>query len=237
MNCSVSTNIISNKELFLSSIVSGKWDYVLQQVSERSSFDVQISTLMLPKTVLVDLYEQIFYELLEIREMFTANELLTKCEPLVMMKTEMEERYCSWSWLIGRYLNLQYWLKKSYFDPVEAYPAGETKESRRQKLASLLSSYVSVNRRYDVQITVAPSSRLLTLLQQALCYEKEKGLLVEGENVDIFRNCVESVIVEDAIPTVKVIMRVHSDSSGIQFNSPKGVILRLCVYLQMVNMW
>ena len=135
MKHSVSTNIISNKELFLSSIVSGKWDYVLQQVREVSS---------------LDLYEQIFYELLEIREMFTANELLTKCEPLVMMKTEMEERYCSWLLLMGRYLNLQYWLKKSYFDPVEAYPAGETKESRRQKLASLLSSYVSVNRRNDL---------------------------------------------------------------------------------------
>ena len=95
MKHSVSTNIISNKELFLSSIVSGKWDYVLQQVREVSSLDIQTSTLMLPKTVLMDLYEQIFYELLEIREMFTANELLTKCEPLVMMKTEMEERYCS----------------------------------------------------------------------------------------------------------------------------------------------
>ena len=150
MKHSVSTNIISNKELFLSSIVSGKWDYVLQQVREMGSVDVQISTLMLPKTVLMDLYEQIFYELLEIREMFTANEMLTKCEPLVMMKTEMEERYCSWLSLMGRYLNLQYWLKKSYFDPVEAYPAGESKESRRQKLASLLSSYVSVNKRHDL---------------------------------------------------------------------------------------
>ena len=37
---------------------------------------------------------------------------------------------------------MEYWLKKSYFDPVEAYPAGETKESHRQKLASVVSSYV-----------------------------------------------------------------------------------------------
>lgn len=41
----------------------------------------------------MDLYEQIFYELLEIREMYTANELLTQCDPLVMMKTEKEERW------------------------------------------------------------------------------------------------------------------------------------------------
>ena len=41
----------------------------------------------------MDLYEQIFYELLEIREMYTANELLTQCDPLVAMKTENEERW------------------------------------------------------------------------------------------------------------------------------------------------
>ena len=29
----VSTNIVSNKELLISSILNGKWDYVLEQVS------------------------------------------------------------------------------------------------------------------------------------------------------------------------------------------------------------
>lgn len=86
-------NLLSNKELFLSSIISGKWDYVLQQVGEDGLCDVKISTLTLPKSVLMDLCEQIFYELLEIREMYTANELLTQCDPLVAMKTEKEERW------------------------------------------------------------------------------------------------------------------------------------------------
>lgn len=90
---SVTTNLLSNKELFLSSVISGKWDYVLQQVGADGECDSQISTLTLPKAVLMDLYEQIFYELLEIREMYTANELLAKCDPLVMMKTEKEERW------------------------------------------------------------------------------------------------------------------------------------------------
>lgn len=49
--------------------------------------------LTLPKDVLMDLYEEIFYELVEIREMFTANEMIRKCEPLIMMKKEREERY------------------------------------------------------------------------------------------------------------------------------------------------
>lgn len=46
-----------------------------------------------------------------------------------------------------RYLKMEYWLKKSYFDPVEVYAAGETKETRRQKLASMISSYVRLSPR------------------------------------------------------------------------------------------
>ena len=82
----------------------------------------------------------------------------------------------------------------AYFDAVEAYPAAATKETRREKIASSLNSY----------LTNVPPSRLLTLLQQALAYEKEKGLLVEGERLDIFHNTIETTILEDAIPTVKV---------------------------------
>lgn len=48
--------------------------------------------LTLPKTVLMGLYEQIFYELLEIREMYTANEMFTKCEPILLMKNDRQER-------------------------------------------------------------------------------------------------------------------------------------------------
>ena len=40
----------------------------------------------------MDLYEQVFYELLEIREIYTANELFTKCDPLVQMKQVNQER-------------------------------------------------------------------------------------------------------------------------------------------------
>ena len=48
--------------------------------------------LTLPKEVLMDVYEEIFYELIEIREMYTANQLLTTCEPLILMQKEKEER-------------------------------------------------------------------------------------------------------------------------------------------------
>ena len=58
--------------------------------------------LTLPKEVLMDLYEQIFYELLEIREMFTANEMFTKCEPILLMKTEKQERHSFFSPITSR---------------------------------------------------------------------------------------------------------------------------------------
>ena len=48
--------------------------------------------LTLPKTVLMGLYEQIFYELLEIREMYTAIEMFTKCEPILLMENDRQER-------------------------------------------------------------------------------------------------------------------------------------------------
>ena len=49
--------------------------------------------LTLPKDLLMDIYEEVFYELVVIREMYTANELLTKCDVLLLMKKEKEERY------------------------------------------------------------------------------------------------------------------------------------------------
>ena len=41
----------------------------------------------------MDLYEQVFYELIEIREMYAANAMLINCDPLVRMKTERTEKY------------------------------------------------------------------------------------------------------------------------------------------------
>ena len=49
--------------------------------------------LTLPKDLLMDIYEEVFYELVEIREMYTANELLKECDVLLLMKKEKEERY------------------------------------------------------------------------------------------------------------------------------------------------
>ena len=77
---------------------------------------------------------------------------------------------------------------------------------------------------------MAPSSRLLTLLQEALSYEKEHGLLPEGEQLDVFRNVVETVVLEDAVPTVKVGL-LSDDQLGDRYPVSEGQLRRGCVHV------
>lgn len=65
MENSVTLNSVHNRELLLSDITNGRWDRVLDQINK----------LVLPKPLLTDLYEQMFLELLEGREITTATEI------------------------------------------------------------------------------------------------------------------------------------------------------------------
>eukprot|EP01100_Stratorugosa_tubuloviscum_P013937 TRINITY_DN7189_c0_g1_i1.p1 TRINITY_DN7189_c0_g1~~TRINITY_DN7189_c0_g1_i1.p1 ORF type:complete len:522 (+),score=216.02 TRINITY_DN7189_c0_g1_i1:38-1567(+) len=152
----VSLNTVDSIENFTTDILNGRWDSVLQV----------IPNLRVPQHKLTQLYEQIFLEILEVREIDTAKNILRNTEPMQILKQHAPDQY----------LRLEHLLAKSNFEPREAY--GEnTKEKRRAILAKAFAS----------EVTIVPPSRLLNLLSQSLKWQQYQGILTPGTEFDLFR--------------------------------------------------
>ena len=129
------------------------------------------------------LYEQVVFELLEAGERDLAKVLLRTSDPLVALKTSH----------LDRYLKLEHLCKKQVFTASDAYELGSSKELRRNEIAESL----------QYEISVAPPSRLLALLGQALKYQKSQNLLTNNNlPFDLFNNTKKSTKkdMEELIP-------------------------------------
>ena len=194
----VALNIVDNVEALVSDVQQGRWDAVMATVS----------TLKLPGLLLRNLYEQLVLELIELRELDMARQLLRTSEPMARLLELQPERHAKLESLASR----------PYFDARDAYSDGQTKERRRERLAEALRAEVSV----------VPPSRLLALLGQALKWQQHQGALPVGEKFDLFRGAALQRSAEPEThvtspgPVIKFGKKSHAECAAF---SPDGQYL------------
>ena len=168
----VGLNCVSDVEQLRHSVEQGQWDAVLSSTL----------AMRLPTPLLLSLYEQVVVELLELRDVDTAKALMRSTPALSeAMRKEQPTRF----------LRLEHLSNKPAFDAHLAYPAGESKEGRRQALAAALAA----------EVVAVPPSRLLTLLGQAMKWQRLQGLAPAGSGLSLFSGLPSPTALTAASPS------------------------------------
>lgn len=141
-----------------------------------------VSYLSLPESVHQDLYSQVILELVELKEVETALHLMRETGPMLAMKQNN----------VDRYLRLEAMVKRHTFDARDAYE-GQPKEKCRNVIAQAVGKHV----------TVAPPSRLLALVGQAMKWQQHTGMMPSDSRIDVFRGvAVNAAEEKEQCPTV-----------------------------------
>lgn len=137
-------------------VETGRWDVVLPQ----------LSSLALPKELMLELHEHMLIELAEVGELSSAKHLLQHSDTLHTLQEEQPERFA----------RLQRLLDGCSEDGADVeYPGGMQREQRRRELADAIEN----------EVTTAPSGRLLSLIGQALRWQRHCGYLPAGNEIDL----------------------------------------------------
>ncbi|KAJ2959743.1 hypothetical protein NQZ79_g4830 [Umbelopsis isabellina] len=213
---SISLNTVENVDTFKQDIIDGNWDTVLTTVLNAS----------VPAKQLGDLYEQIFIELLEMRELGAARSILRQTEPMQILKSRSPERF----------LRLEHLVSRTYFDAKEAYPDGTTKEKKRQAIAKgNHSNAISSCTRSRL------TSRSLSIRGQSLKWQQQQGLVQPDAAFDLFRGLTQVVKAEDdAVPSKQYSMikfpgkKTYAECAAF---SPDGQLLATGSVDGFVEIW
>jgi len=202
----ITLNTVDSVDEFVGQIRLGKWDQVLQT----------LIPLRLPARQLMDLYEHIVIELLEMGETSAARSLLRETEPMDLLKENYQDRYLHLESLMAHPANAK-----------DGYPDGKSKERRRKEIAEALAQ----------QVHAVSPNRLLALLGQAMKWQRYQGMLptdaeLSTGHYDLFRDTMpgtEQDSGQDTVPAecynvIKFTKKQHPESVAF---SPDGTMLAL----------
>ncbi len=137
----------------------------------------QVAHLQIPQMKYVDLYEQIILEMSDLKEFVLATQLL-KSSVMMLLRKEDETRYLS--------------IENAIQEARQGRPQPRSNKDKRAKLARSLSQEVSV----------IPPSRLMTIVGQALKWQRMQGVLPAGAEIDLLRGvAVGKMEEEERCPT------------------------------------
>jgi WD40 repeat-containing protein SMU1 len=123
----------------------------------------EVATVELCDSVQADLFEHIALELLDLRELDAARKLL-KTRPLRAMQNHSGDRFARLEGVVQR-------------GEVTEWPGGSKKKNRK-----LLAKTVVAD------LSTVPPSRLLSVVGQALKWQRHMGMLPPGTSFSVFRD-------------------------------------------------